>query len=301
MATLPFLRENAVPVNCIPICPSSSQVLSVEKKRHSIQLEGVKNCSVMADALISEFDKFAFGEMSTSNTCLSPEKECLCGKMYFVVELLRQIEQKTLGYTMITIITTNPDVETALLKVIKYYNSSQVIRLNNMSLRGGHAEGTWVGGVTVHIQSAPDQQLNRVPLSDMVLTYDADLVGARLAHALLAIPFDCNPAILHLCTIGTPEHDFLNYFLTYARRKRLNLDWLHHEEVLAQPSSQLHPLLQREITIFSDEEFRVWNDSIAQQVTQWFIYENSNDYRYKPLKFPTDVPKKYLQPPRSDI
>ncbi|KAK4519642.1 uncharacterized protein ATC70_009879 [Mucor velutinosus] len=294
------MKETMVPVNCIPVCPSSSQVLSVEKKRHSIQLEGVKNCSVKADALISEFDKFAFGEMSTSNTCLSPEKECLCGKMYFVVELLRQIEQQAFGYTMITIITTNADVETALLKVINHYNSSQVLRLNSLSLRGGHAEGTWVGGVTVHIRSAPDQQLSRVSLSDMVLTYDADLVGARLGHALLAIPFDCNPAILHLCTIGTPELDFLNYFLTYARRNRLNLDRLHHEQVLAGRSSQLFPIFQQEFTIFSDEEFKIWNDSIAQQVTQWFIYEYSNDYYYKPLQFPTDVPKKYLQPPQSD-
>lgn len=96
MAALPFIKEDIVPVNCIPICPSSTQVLSFEKKRHSIQPEGAKNCSVQADALISEFDKFACGEMSTSNTFLSPEEECLCGKMYFIVELLRQIEQENL-------------------------------------------------------------------------------------------------------------------------------------------------------------------------------------------------------------
>ncbi|KAF1804729.1 hypothetical protein V8B55DRAFT_1382236 [Mucor lusitanicus] len=300
MTTLPFLKESEVPINCIPICPSFSQVLSVEKMRHSIQAKGVKNCTVKADALISEFDKFAFGEMSTSNTSLTPEKECLCGKMYFVVELLRLIEQQTLGYTLITIITTNGDVERALLKVISHYSSSQVIGLNNLSLRGGHGEGTWVGGVSVHIRSAPDQPLNLASLSDMVLTYDADLVGARLAHALLAIPFDCNPAILHLSTIGTPEHDFLNYFLTYARRMRLNLDHLHHEVVLTQPNNQLWELLEKEATVHTDEEFAIWNDSIAQQVVQWFIHETDIDYRYRPLMFPTDVPKKYLQPPQSD-
>ena len=96
MATLPFINEDTVPLNCVPICPSSAQVLSVEKKRQSIQYEGVKNCSVKADALISEFDKFAFGEMRASNTSLSPEQECLCGKMHFIVELLRQIEQQSL-------------------------------------------------------------------------------------------------------------------------------------------------------------------------------------------------------------
>lgn len=96
MSTLPFIKADIVPINCVPICPSSSQVLSVEKKRHSIQHKGAKNCSVRAEALISEFDKFAFGEMSTSNIHLSPEQECLCGKMYFTMELLRQIEKQTL-------------------------------------------------------------------------------------------------------------------------------------------------------------------------------------------------------------
>lgn len=134
----------------------------------------------------------------------------------------------------------------------------------------------------------------------MVLTYDADLIGARLSTALHSLPFDCNPAVLHLCTLATPELNFYNYFLTYTRRMGLSQDLVHHDTLLARPSSQLLQLLQQESTIFTDEEFRLWNDSIARQVAHWFICEFSNDYRYKPLQFPTDVPKKYLQPPQSD-
>ncbi|CAO0789346.1 unnamed protein product [Mucor circinelloides] len=199
---------------------------------------------------------------------------------------------------MITILTGNPDVETSLIKVISHYCSSQVVRLSIMSLRGGHAEGTWVGGVTVHIRSAPDQQLNKTSLSDMVLTYDAGLVGFRLARALLTIPFDCNPAIIHLCTIGTPELDFLNYFFKFVRRNRLNINYVHPDTILTRCADQLLPLLQSENTFFSDEEFRVWNDSIVQQVVTWFIYGYNNDYQYKPLQFPQDTPKKYLQQPQ---
>ncbi|KAL9544657.1 hypothetical protein MBANPS3_007508 [Mucor bainieri] len=267
--------------------------------RQSIHIEGAHNFSAKVDALISEFDTAAVGEMSTLNTCLSPEEECLCGKMYFVVELLRQIEQQSLGYTMITIITTKADVETALLKVIRHYISSPVIKLETQSLRAGYSESSWTGGVTVHIRSAPDQPLNRVAFTDMVLTYDADLVGAHLAHVLLAIPFDYNPAILHLCTMGTPEQEFIEYFLAYARINTLDLSRLLHEEVSSDTSSQLSLLFQKELPIFSNSEFKMWNDSIAQQVSQWFLFEISNDYHYKPIKFPTDVPMSCPQPPSS--
>lgn len=52
---------------------------------------------------------------------------------------------------MISIVTTRPDVELALVKVLSYYISSQIVRIENVSLEG-HGVGYFIGGVTVHVK-----------------------------------------------------------------------------------------------------------------------------------------------------
>lgn len=53
---VPYMRSNIVPVNCVPVCPSLSQVLNAEEKRRVLLNRGSQS-TVIADALLLAYDK----------------------------------------------------------------------------------------------------------------------------------------------------------------------------------------------------------------------------------------------------
>jgi hypothetical protein len=135
--------------------------------------------------------------------------------------------------------------------------------------------------------------------ADLVLIYDADIVGVNFARVFVSLPFDCNPIILHLCTFGTPELHFRNYCAQYAKRKHIGRDTVQPDVVTKSDRLDLLHLLNRENDTYTNEEFKLWNDSIALHMINWFLSSQDNDYQFKALLFPQDVPSKYFRPPQN--
>lgn len=129
------------------------------------------------------------------------------------------------------------------------------------------------------------QQFSDVIHTDMVLTYDADMIGKSHENALESITFVANPAILHLCTIGTPEQRLLN-FVEHIKQIRFSQDDqqdIHLDSLLASLSNGPQPsLLQENISFPDDEDFWGWNASVADQVAFWFLRADSIDYHFNP-------------------
>ncbi|CEP19404.1 hypothetical protein [Parasitella parasitica] len=279
MRGLPFLDAKIVPTNCIPICPSFQQVLRIEESLH-----------------ISGLDKIESGVLRISSFDMSPAKECWSGKMYFVVEFLRQFENRKLGYCIVSIVTNRSDVEEALVKVLRHYISSQIVRIESLSVEG-YTDGIFVGGVTVHIKSDPDQQINQTAQTDLLLLYDADLTGVNLTRIFKRVAFDCNPAILYLSTFNSPESRYRD-FHNFTKENHINPHALDFDDFPRADPTDMFPIIMRENGVFTAQEFRLWNDSVAQQVLDWFTSGHDINYQFENLMFPHDVPSKYFQPPQ---
>lgn len=96
MESIPFLDAKKIPLNCIPICPSFQQTFNIEQRYQEVKPRSGKLRAMKADAMHSELDRLASGILNSRNIDVSLEMECLSGKMYFVLEFLRILENRKL-------------------------------------------------------------------------------------------------------------------------------------------------------------------------------------------------------------